>query len=115
MAIQAQLYQENLGFPLFGSQDIVESQNGCGGFNQFGLDIQQRVQLQRRQVQGQEQLYMQQLQQYHHGPCFPSVPTSEDGVEKSLSERKMAHPQGIATLIDWQGQEIQQFLRSQVG
>ncbi|XP_056169599.1 probable BOI-related E3 ubiquitin-protein ligase 3 [Syzygium oleosum] len=113
MAIQAQLYQENLGFPLFGSQDIVESQNGRGGFNQFGLGIQQRVQLQRRQVQGQEQLYMQQLQQYHHGPCFPSVPTSEDGVEKSLIERKMAHPQGIATLIDRQGQEIQQFLRSQ--
>lgn len=114
MAIQAQLYQENLGFPLFGSQDIVENQNGCGGFGQFGLGIQQRVQLHRRQLQEQQQLYMQQLQ-YHHGPCFQSVPTSEDSVEKSLVERKMAHPQGIATLIDRQSQEIQQFLRSQVG
>ncbi|XP_030523264.1 probable BOI-related E3 ubiquitin-protein ligase 3 [Rhodamnia argentea] len=109
MAIQAQLCQENLGFPLFGSQDIVESQNGCGGFSPFGLGIQQRAQLHRRQLQEQEQLYMQQL----HGACFHSVPTSGNSLEKSLIERKMAHPQGIADLIDRQSQEIQQFLRSQ--
>ncbi|KAF8033191.1 hypothetical protein BT93_D1943 [Corymbia citriodora subsp. variegata] len=113
MAIQAQVYQENLGFPLFGSQDGVEGQSGCGGFGQFGVGIQQRVQLHRRQSQEQERLYMQQLLQYHHGPCFQGVPASEGCVEKSSVERRMAHPQGIATLIDRQGQEIQQFLRSQ--
>lgn len=110
MAIQARLCQENLGFPLFGSQDVVESQNGCGGFGQFGLGIQQRAQLHRRQEQ--EQLYMQQLP-YHHGPCFEGVPTSEGGVEKSLIERRVAQPQGVAMLIDRQSEEIQQFLRSQ--
>ncbi|KAK4378285.1 hypothetical protein RND71_000147 [Anisodus tanguticus] len=41
MAIQAQLYMDNLGFSLGGSQDLME--NGCG-FNQFCFTTQQQQQ-----------------------------------------------------------------------
>ncbi|KAM6541653.1 hypothetical protein CsatB_006100 [Cannabis sativa] len=65
MAIQAHLYQENLGFPLFGSQDLMMMpvadvvHNGCGvnsnfGFNQFCFDIPQK--------NHQQQIMMPELQ-----------------------------------------------------
>ena len=51
MAVQAQLYQENLGFPLFGSQDwMMDVNNGCGGggfgLNQFCFNVPQKNQQQ---------------------------------------------------------------------
>ncbi|KAM5550086.1 putative BOI-related E3 ubiquitin-protein ligase 2 [Rosa sericea] len=48
MAIEAQLYSENLGFPMFGSQsqNLMVDNNGCGGsgggFNQFCFNVQQK-------------------------------------------------------------------------
>ncbi|KAL6213093.1 hypothetical protein ACLB2K_012540 [Fragaria x ananassa] len=50
MAIEAQMYAENLGFPMFGSQsqpqDLMVDNNGCGGFgagfNQFCFNAQQK-------------------------------------------------------------------------
>ncbi|GMH02955.1 hypothetical protein Nepgr_004794 [Nepenthes gracilis] len=48
MAIQAQMYAENLGLPFFGSQDFME--NGCG-INEFSFNLQHQKQQQQRQRQ----------------------------------------------------------------
>ncbi|XP_059298278.1 probable BOI-related E3 ubiquitin-protein ligase 3 [Lycium ferocissimum] len=49
MAIQAQLYAVNLGFPLGSSQDLMEN-NACG-FNQFYFNPQQQQQQQFTEIQ----------------------------------------------------------------
>lgn len=65
MAVQAQLYSENLGFPLGGggggSQDLLFMDNHHNGFNEFSFNNQQQ-QNQNPQMQFHQQLQnMQQI------------------------------------------------------
>nr|XP_027085773.1 BOI-related E3 ubiquitin-protein ligase 1-like [Coffea arabica] len=70
MAIQAQMYTENLGFPLGGSQDLLVD-NGCG-VRKFCLNPPQQQQQQQhhhhQQQQQQGQLPNMQLQPLHNRP-----------------------------------------------
>ncbi|XP_039040825.1 uncharacterized protein LOC120179258 [Hibiscus syriacus] len=61
MAVQAQLYSDNIGFPLCGSLDLIDN-NGCG-FNQYGLSVQQLYHLNQLQQEQQQFQYIRNQQQ----------------------------------------------------
>ncbi|GAB4838535.1 hypothetical protein Ancab_028081 [Ancistrocladus abbreviatus] len=62
MAVQAQIYPENLGIPFCGSQDWMENTaNGCG-FNEFSFNLQQKQQYQQQQQQKLQQQHQFLLQ-----------------------------------------------------
>lgn len=138
MAIQAQLYSENHGFPMFGSQDLIMD-NGCGvglgGFNHFSFDLQQKQQLQLRQQQLlrlQQQQQLQRLQQIQNqqrrnqqnlfldnGSFIASALkdnpiTTTTNSNNNNSHLPMLHSQSIASQFEKQRQEIDQYLRLQV-
>lgn len=103
MAIQAQLYADNIGFPLCGSQDWID--NGCGGgggFNQFCFSLEQKSQLQ--QLQQQQQL-LQLQNQRNQSFCL----------ESSINNNResMMYCQTMVSQIEKQRHEIDQFIRSQ--
>ncbi|KAE8719134.1 GDP-mannose 3,5-epimerase 1-like [Hibiscus syriacus] len=60
MAVQAQLYSDNIGFPLCGSLDLID--NNGRGFNQYGLSVQQQF-YHLQQLQQQQFQYLQNQQQ----------------------------------------------------
>ncbi|XP_062022006.1 probable BOI-related E3 ubiquitin-protein ligase 2 isoform X1 [Rosa rugosa] len=100
MAIEAQLYSENLGFPMFGSQsqNLMVDNNGCGGsgggFNQFCFNVQQKP---------------PQLLQYQPPPMNPGVL-----VPALHNNNIMAYTrQSIAAQEVKQRQEIDDYLRLQ--
>lgn len=62
MAVQAQLYSENLVFPLGGSQDLFLMENNAGGFNEFSFNLQQQQQQPQQYQQQQQNQQMQFLQ-----------------------------------------------------
>ena len=66
MAVQAQLYQENRGFPLCGSQDWISDINGCGSgsLNQFCFNSLPKNHnlYHHQQQQQQQQVLLQELQ-----------------------------------------------------
>ncbi|GAV82601.1 zf-C3HC4_3 domain-containing protein [Cephalotus follicularis] len=103
MAIQAQMCTDNIGFPLCGSQDLVDNGFGCvnSGFNQFVYNLQQ---------QQLQQEYMQQ-QQRNQSLCFGNgvlvVPNSKNNNNNS----SMAYP--LMDQVEKQRQEINQYIRSQ--
>ncbi|KAF5448988.1 hypothetical protein F2P56_029478 [Juglans regia] len=115
MAIQAQLYSENLGFPLCGSQDWVMD-NGCGGFggfNQIFSNPQQKQQLQRQHVQ-----QLQNQQQRNQNLFFENssqTSTLEDNTNAigNNSHLPMLYSQSIASHFEGQRQEIDQYIRAQ--
>ncbi|XVE48852.1 hypothetical protein DITRI_Ditri01bG0035100 [Diplodiscus trichospermus] len=99
MAIQAQLYSENIGFPLCGSQDWID--NGCvnGGFNQFCFgDLQQKSQLQQLQHHQQQLQQLQNQQQWN---------------QNLRNRESMMYRQTMVSQVDKQRHEIDQFIRSQ--
>ncbi|MCE3050271.1 hypothetical protein HAX54_046774 [Datura stramonium] len=96
MAIQAQLYTDNLGFSLGGSQDLME--NGCG-FNQFCFTAQQQQPLQ--QNLQQQQILPQKINQN----LVNVVPKQYSNITES-----MPFSQFVATQIDKQRIEIDQFI-----
>lgn len=109
MAIQAQLYSDNIGFPMCGSQDWIDI-NGCGGaatggvggggFNQFGFSLLQKPQLQQQQQQQQ----FQQLQ---------NQPPRNQSLYNNNNHESMMYCQNLAFQVEKQRHEIDQFVRSQ--
>ncbi|XVF67945.1 hypothetical protein PTKIN_Ptkin10aG0162700 [Pterospermum kingtungense] len=104
MAIQAQLYSDNIGFPVCGSHDWIDI--GCGGvggggvgggFNQFGFSLQQKPQLQQQQQPQLQQL--QNLQLRNQNLCS----------DNSLVTYNNNHQ----SLMYCQRHELDQFIRSQ--
>ncbi|XP_057500559.1 E3 ubiquitin-protein ligase BOI-like [Actinidia eriantha] len=85
MAIQAQLYPDNFGFPLGGSQNWME--NGYG-FNEFCFNLPQK----------QQQL--QNLQQKTQSLCFDN-------------QSSMAFSRSVSSEIEKERQEIDRFICSQ--
>ncbi|KAE8716851.1 Detected protein of unknown function [Hibiscus syriacus] len=80
MAIQAELYSDNVGFPLCGSIDSAG--NGNGGFNLFCFGHQQ---LQQQQLQHLQQFQIQQPG--NQSFCFENNDESIDQFIKSQDER----------------------------
>ncbi|KAH7518409.1 hypothetical protein FEM48_Zijuj09G0168500 [Ziziphus jujuba var. spinosa] len=132
MAIQAQLYSENLGFPLCGSQDLMMMDNGCGGgFGQFAFNVQQQQQLQQKLQQ--QQLHMQEIQNQHqHQQRNQSFWFSENNYPVSASknnnlltttttptDNSSTHPSmacpshSLVAQVEKHRQEIDQYLKSQ--
>ncbi|GAB2291941.1 hypothetical protein Dimus_026191 [Dionaea muscipula] len=76
MAIQAQMYPENMGLPLCGSQDWLMIDNACT-FNDFAFNLEssQKMQQQQQQLQRKQQLMLQlqnQQQQKNQFLAFES-------------------------------------------
>lgn len=99
MAIQAQLYTDNFGFPLGVSQDLME--NGCG-FNQFSVSPQQQQHL-------QQQPFLQILPQKNNQNLMNIVPKQYNNVTES-----MPFSQCIASQFEKQSIEIDHFISLQV-
>lgn len=98
MAIQAQLYTDNFGFPLGVSQDLME--NGCG-FNQFSVSPQQQQHL-------QQQPFLQILPQKNNQNLMNIVPKQYNNVTES-----MPFSQCIASQFEKQSIEIDHFISLQ--
>lgn len=104
MAIQAQLYSENLGFPLGGSQEWVD--NCCGGFNGSGLSLQHQQQLYVQQLQSQQDQSQRNYQNFF--------------LENSLMDSSLKNcpnygfSQSLASQFDNQRRELDQFIALQV-
>ncbi|MCD7459375.1 hypothetical protein HAX54_040734 [Datura stramonium] len=96
MAIQAQLYSENLGFPLGSSQDLMEN-NVCG-FNQFCLNPQQ---------QQQQQPYLPQIQQQQFQILNQK---NNQNLMNTNSTQSPTFPQSLACQFDKQRLDIDQFI-----
>ncbi|XP_022763046.1 probable BOI-related E3 ubiquitin-protein ligase 3 [Durio zibethinus] len=115
MAIQAQLYSDNIGFPLSGSQDWIE--NGCGGvggFNQFCFSLQQKSQLQ--QLQQQQQFQQLQNQQPRNQSLYfdnSLVPSPLKNNNNSNNRESMMYCQSTVSQVENQRHEIDQFITSQ--
>ena len=127
MAIQAQLYSENHGFPMFGSHDLIMD-NGCGvglgGFNHFSFDLQQKQQLQQQHQQLQRLQQIQNQQQRNQQNLFldngsfiastlKNNPITTTTINNN-SHLSMLHSQSITSQFEKQRQEIDQYLRLQV-
>lgn len=104
MAIEAQLYSENLGFPMFGSQsqDLMMDNRVCGGggdgFSQFYFNVQQHKQQQPPQL-------LQYQPPMNHNFLVPAL----------HNNNIMAYTrQSIAAHEAKQRQEIGEYLRLQV-
>ncbi|XP_039006330.1 probable BOI-related E3 ubiquitin-protein ligase 3 [Hibiscus syriacus] len=98
MAVQAQLYADNIGFPFCGSLDLIE--NGCGigagaGFNQYGLSVHQLSHLQQLQHQQQQFQYLQNQKQ------------------RNQNLESMMFSQNMVSQVEKQRHEIDQFIKSQ--
>ncbi|XP_009791658.1 putative BOI-related E3 ubiquitin-protein ligase 3 [Nicotiana tabacum] len=102
MAIQAQLYTDNFGFPFGGSQDLME--NGCG-FNQFSFSPQQQQHLQQN---FQQQSFLQILPQKNNQNLMNIVPKQYNNGTES-----MPFSQCIASQFEKQSIEIDQFISLQ--
>lgn len=94
MAIQAQLYTDNLGFSLGGSQDLME--NACGGVNHFCLTTHQQPNLQ----QQQQQMFTQKI-------------INQNLMNNNITE-SMPFSQFLATQMEKQRIEFDQFITLQV-
>lgn len=116
MAIQAQLYSENLGFPLCGSQDWVMD-NGCGGvggFNQIFSNPQQKQQLQRQHVQQLQNQQERNQNLFFENSSLTSTLEDNTNAIGNNSHLPMLYSQSIASQFEGQRQEIDQYIRAQV-
>ncbi|XP_022726386.1 probable BOI-related E3 ubiquitin-protein ligase 3 [Durio zibethinus] len=118
MAIQAQLYSDNIGFTLCGSQDWIDNGCGGGGFNQFCFSLQQKSQLQ--QLQQQQQLQQLQNQQLRNQSLYfdnSLVPSSlkNNNNNNSNNRELMMRCQTMVSQVENEKQrhEVDQFIRSQ--
>ncbi|KAK6946432.1 hypothetical protein RJ641_013976 [Dillenia turbinata] len=100
MAIQSQLYSENLGFPLCGSQDFID--NCWCGSNEFCFGLQQK---QRQHSPHQNQLVQQQHQQQRI-----QIPSLKNNTNSS---QPMVFSQAVASEIERQRHELDQFISLQ--
>lgn len=118
MAIQAQLCSENLGFNSCGSQDWIMD-NGCGGFNGFSFNLQQKQQLQQQQQHVQHLQYQQQRNQNQNlflddSFLASTLKNNTDATDNCHShDLPMLYSQGIASQFEKQRQEIDQYIRLQ--
>ncbi|GMH17856.1 hypothetical protein Nepgr_019697 [Nepenthes gracilis] len=121
MAIQAQIYPENLGLPLWGSQDWTE--NGCG-FNDFNFNHQQKQQQQQQQYLLQFQNQPQQRNQFlasentlFFAPSMPNITatasapaTTNKNIKNASNVDNLLSPmsisQSMAAQFEKQTQEI---------
>ncbi|XP_055814715.1 probable BOI-related E3 ubiquitin-protein ligase 3 isoform X2 [Solanum dulcamara] len=89
MAIQAQLYTDNLGFSSGGSQDLME--NACGGFNHVCLTTHQQPNFLQ-----QQQMFTQKI-------------INQNLMNNNITE-SMPFSQFLATQMEKQRNEIDQFI-----
>ncbi|KAK9286706.1 hypothetical protein L1049_015109 [Liquidambar formosana] len=111
MAIQAQLYSENHGFPLGGTQDWMD--NGYG-FNEFCFNLQQKQQ-QQQQLQHMQQLQNQQ-QHRNQNLFFDNsllVSALKNNNSSSDDRLPMGFSQSMAFENEKQRQEIDRFISLQ--
>ncbi|GAB4852554.1 hypothetical protein Ancab_016767 [Ancistrocladus abbreviatus] len=90
MAVQAQLYSENLGFSAYGSQDWMANP----GFGGFGDGFHSN--------QNQQQLFMNQLQT-----------TSNQNLGLDVDDQSMTFSQSLAAEIEMQRREMDLYLQVQ--
>ncbi|KAG2703138.1 hypothetical protein I3760_06G123500 [Carya illinoinensis] len=116
MAIQAQMYSENLGFQLCGSQDWIMD-NGCGGvggLNHFGYNPQQKQQLPQQHLQQlQNQQQRNQNLSFENGYLASAMKNNTNAVTFNCHLPIMQHSQSIASQFESQRQEIDQYIRIQ--
>ncbi|XP_070043678.1 probable BOI-related E3 ubiquitin-protein ligase 2 [Nicotiana tomentosiformis] len=105
MAIQAQLYSDNLGFPLVSSQDLMEN-NACG-FNQFYFNPQQQQQQQFLQIQQQQQFQILNQKNNHILMNFSTTGHNTN------SNQTVLFPQSLACQLEKERLEIDQFINLQ--
>ncbi|KAK4377370.1 hypothetical protein RND71_003666 [Anisodus tanguticus] len=103
MAIQAQLYEDNLGFSLGSSQDLMEN-NACG-FNQFCFTPQQQQQQQQQQFSQIQQQQFQILNQKNNQNLM-NFCTSHN----TNSTQSVLFPQSLACQFEKKRLEIDQFI-----
>ena len=115
MAIQAQLYSDNIGFPLCGSEDWFDNGCGDGGFNHLCYSLQQKSQLQQLQQPQQLQQQFQSQQQRNQSLYFDNslLPSSLKN-NNSNNRESMMYCQTMVSQVEKQRHEIDQFIRSQV-
>ncbi|XP_062081700.1 probable BOI-related E3 ubiquitin-protein ligase 3 [Humulus lupulus] len=116
MAIQAQLYQDNLGFPLFGSQDLMmmpvpDVVNGCGannsfGFNQFCFNVPQK---------NQQQVLMPELQNLQPRNDNVWFDNTKNNTSNTITPTPstMAFSHSVMDQVEKQRQEIDQYVKFQ--
>ncbi|KAG9156380.1 hypothetical protein Leryth_009250 [Lithospermum erythrorhizon] len=94
MAIQAQLFSDNIGFPLSNPQDLGMENNVCG-LKQFSFNLQQRQ---------EKPLQYQPSMQYHH----PHIQNLQHQGEVNILEDHQMVPfsQNLASLVEKQRVEI---------
>lgn len=118
MAIQAQLYPEfiNVGFGFGSSQDwIMENVNGCcggvgkGEFNQLCFETQQK------QQQHQQFYLLQNQQQFDTNSANFLKNSGNFNTNAVYHHQSMPFSQTMALQVEKQRQEIDQYIRSQVG
>ncbi|XP_055808393.1 probable BOI-related E3 ubiquitin-protein ligase 2 [Solanum dulcamara] len=103
MAIQAQLYSENLGFSLGSSQDLMDN-NVCG-FNQFCFNPQP----QHQQQQQQPCLTQIQQQQLH----ILNQKNNSQNLMNTNYTQSLMFPHTLASLFEKQRVEIDHFISLQ--
>lgn len=123
MAIQAQLYSENIGFQSCGgSPDFAWIDNGCGaggggGFNQVCFDLPQKPQPYQQQLQ--QQMQQLQTQRLHRNQqnllCDDGFIVSPLHLKNNTSnqQQSVGFSQTMAAYFEKQGQEIDQFIKLQ--
>ncbi|XVF00867.1 hypothetical protein REPUB_Repub04eG0038900 [Reevesia pubescens] len=121
MAIEAQLYSDNIGFVLCGSQDWID--NGCsgGGFNQFCFSsLQQKSQLQQLQQQQQQQFQQLQNQQQRNQSLYlenslvpSSLKDNNSNSNSSYNRESMMYCESMVSQVEKQRHDIDGFIRSQ--
>lgn len=104
MAIQAQMYSENLGFPLGCPQDLLVD-NGCG-LDDFCFNLQQQQQPQQKQRRLHPNMQFQQLQY---------MPESNHNRFLRPEDRPMVFSQNMESQIEKQAKEIDLLISLQVG
>ncbi|KAB1207512.1 putative BOI-related E3 ubiquitin-protein ligase 3 [Morella rubra] len=113
MAIQAQLYSENLGFPLCASQDWIMDNvcGGVGGFNHFVFNAQkQQLQQQHMQQVHNQQLGNQNLS-FEDSSLASTLKSNPNGTYKNSSH--LSYSQSVAAQFEKHRQEIDQYIRLQ--
>ncbi|XP_016436076.1 BOI-related E3 ubiquitin-protein ligase 1 [Nicotiana tabacum] len=114
MAIQAQLYSENLGFPLGVSQDLME--NNSSGFNQFSFNPQQQQHYeypqQHQQLQNLYQKDNQNLMQFvpkYNSSSAQTMPTFSQSLTSQLEKQNIE----INRFISLQNERLRLTLQEQ--
>ncbi|GMH16361.1 hypothetical protein Nepgr_018202 [Nepenthes gracilis] len=123
MAIHAQMFPENLGLPLCGSQDLIE--NGCG-FKEFSFNLEQKQQHQlllqfQNQQRRKNQFLDSEKMSFFPPPGFYTATGSTSASAAAINNNDrntsnlppVAISRSIAAQFEYHRQEINRFINFQ--